>query len=64
MLNISLKDDVPEIEEVFIVQLDSVNLVGGETPGIPPSLGANTIAEVIVAPNDSPQGIVTFAQDM
>ena len=64
MFNISLKDDVPEIEEVFIVQLDSVNLVGGATPGIPPSLGVNTIAEVIVAPNDSPQGIVTFAQDM
>ena len=64
MLDIALKDDVPEIEEVFIVQLDSVNLVGGATPDIPPSLGANTIAEVIVAPNDSPQGIITFAQDM
>lgn len=64
MLGIAPKDDVPEIEEVFIVQLDSVSLVGGSTPGIPPSLGANTIAEVIVAPNDSPQGVITFAQDM
>ena len=58
------KDDVPEIEEVFIVQLDSVSLVGASTPGIPPSLGTNTIAEVIIAPNDSPQGVITFAQDM
>ena len=62
--DVVLKDDVPEIEEVFIVQLDSVNLVGSASPSIPPSLGANTIAEVIVAPNDNPQGIITFAQDM
>ena len=38
--------------------------MGGGNSGIPPSLGANTIAEVIVAPNDNPQGIITFAQDM
>ena len=54
---------MPEIEEVFLVVLDSVSLVGGGTSGIPPSLGDNAIAEVIVAPNDSPQGIITFAQD-
>ena len=48
---------------MFLVELDSVNLVGGPASGIPPSLGDNTVAEVIVAPNDSPQGAITFAQD-
>ena len=46
------------------MQLDSVSLVGNATTGIPPSLGTSTVAEVIVAPNDSPQGIITFSQDM
>lgn len=54
---------MPELEEVFVVELTSVSLVSGDTTGIPPSLGANTVAEVIVAPNDSPQGIITFPQE-
>ena len=55
---------MPELEEVFVVELTSVNLVGGDAMGIPPSLGDNTIAEVVIEPNDSPQGIITFVQDM
>lgn len=55
---------MPELEEVFLVELTSVNLVGSDTTGIPPSLGRNTIAEVFVDPNDNPQGIITFDQDM
>ena len=55
-----MQDNAPELEEVFLVELTSVSLVSGEVTGIPPSLGVNTVAEVIVAPNDSPQGIITF----
>ena len=57
------QDDVPELEEVFLVELTSVTLLDADTTGIPPSLGVNTIAEVIVAPNDSPQGVISFAQE-
>ena len=45
------------------MRLLSVALVGGTANTIPPTLGPNTVARVIIPPNDSPQGILTFTQD-
>lgn len=42
--------------------LTSVTLVGGADSGIPPSLGMDTVAQITIPPNDSPQGILTFIQ--
>ena len=57
------QDDDPELMEVFLVRLVSVVLVGGDNSSIAPSLGTARLAEVTIAPNDSPQGELTFLQD-
>ena len=48
---------------MFLVELTSVTLLDADTTGILPSLGDNTIAEVTVAPNDNPEGVISFAQE-
>ncbi len=48
---------------MFVVRLLSVTLVGDLNDSIPPSLGASSTAEVVIIPNDSPSGEVTFIQD-
>ena len=45
------------------MRLVSVVLVGGDNSSIPPSLGTARLAEVTIAPNDSPQGELTFLQE-
>ncbi len=53
---------IPELDEVFLVRLTSVTLVGGDTSTLPPLLGANNVSEVVIPANDSPQGEMTFEQ--
>ena len=62
ILSALLQDDDPELEEVFVVRLISVALVGGADGSVPPTLGTASVAEVTIAPNDSPRGIITFLQ--
>lgn len=59
----NLQDNAPELDEVFVVRLTSVMLVGAaDGTTVPPSLGAASVAEVTIRPNDSPRGTITFIQ--
>lgn len=58
-----LQDDAPELDEVFVVQLTSVDLVDGEVSTLPPTLGSASMAEVTISPSDNPSGIITFVQE-
>ena len=63
VISVTIVDDVdPELDEVFIVRLTSVTLVGGASSTLPPSIGAGNVSDVIITANDSPQGEMTFAQ--
>lgn len=64
VIPVNLLDDVdPELDEVFLVRLTSVTLVGGANNTILPSIGADNVREVIIVANDSPQGEMTFQQE-
>ncbi len=45
------------------MRLTSVMLAGASDDATPPSLGVESVAEVTIAPNDSPRGTITFLQD-
>jgi len=57
-----LQDDLPELAEGFLVNISSVELVGGSTGPGRPSLKrpGMEVAEVTIAENDDPRGIVQF----
>ncbi len=57
-----VEEVIPELDELFIVQLTSVTLVGGANSTLPPLLGATNVSEVVIPANDSPQGEMTFEQ--
>ncbi|KAI8777860.1 G-protein coupled receptor 98, partial [Biomphalaria glabrata] len=57
-------DDVPEIDEVFIVRLIGVSLMNSTKSTLLPRLASNsTQTEVTIAANDGAQGIFQFATD-
>ena len=64
VIPVSPLDDVdPELDEVFLVRLTSVTLVGEANNTILPSIGADNVREVVIVANDSPQGEMTFQQE-
>lgn len=58
-----MQDADPELDEVFVVQLTSVTLLGGATGTVPPTVGVASVAEVTILSNDSPRGTLTFLQE-
>lgn len=61
---IIINDDLPEVEEVFLVRLVSVTLVGSALNTFPPRLSSNgTVAEIKIGANDGAQGVIVFATD-
>nr|XP_006812422.1 PREDICTED: G protein coupled receptor 98-like protein isoform X1 [Saccoglossus kowalevskii] len=57
-----LEDTIPELDEVFLVNLTSVMLMSTPTTDTPPKLGpADTLAQVTIRANDGTQGVVQFA---
>ncbi|XP_069137444.1 adhesion G-protein coupled receptor V1-like isoform X2 [Argopecten irradians] len=64
-IKIQIKDDdIPEVDEVFIVSLTGVTLVDTDNSAIPPKLaGLGTVAQVIIDANDGTKGVIKFAND-
>lgn len=56
------KDDIPELAESFLVNITSVELVGGSVGAGQPSLKrpGMEVAEVTIQENDDPRGILQF----
>lgn len=56
------KDDVPELAESFVVNITSVELVGGSLGAVQPSVKrpGMEVAEVTIQENDDPRGILQF----
>lgn len=55
-------DDTPEIDEVFIVSLTSVVLIGSDVVPFPPQLASNVTSEVIISANDGTKGLIMFGE--
>lgn len=47
---------------MFLITLNSITLDSNENVDIPPSIGDNDQVEVIILPNDNPEGVLTFRQ--
>jgi G-protein coupled receptor 98 len=58
-----LEDTDAEVDEAFLVNLTSVELIGSLNNTILPKLAANSLAEVIVSSNDGTRGEFVFASD-
>ncbi|KAJ8304146.1 hypothetical protein KUTeg_017729 [Tegillarca granosa] len=57
-------DDLPEVDEVFIVTLTGVTLMDSSGSSMPPSLGqTGTTAQVIINANDGTKGVAIFTPD-
>ena len=57
-------DDLPEIDEVFLVTLTRVELVGLADRSLPPLLASSgTTAEIIIGANDGAKGVFVFRSD-
>lgn len=56
------KDNIPELAESFLVNITSVELVGGSVGAGKPSLKrpGMEVAEVTIQENDDPRGILQF----
>lgn len=56
------KDDIPELGESFLVNITSVEVVGGLVGAGQPSLKrpGMEVAEVTIQENDDPRGILEF----
>lgn len=56
------QDDTPELAESFLVNITSVELVGGSVGAGQPSLKrpGNEVAEVTIQESDDPRGILQF----
>ncbi|XP_052793587.1 adhesion G-protein coupled receptor V1-like [Mya arenaria] len=59
-----MEDEIPEVDEVFVVRLLSVTLINEQASGEPPVLGSTgTVSQVIINANDGTKGEVIFKQD-
>lgn len=58
-------DDIPELGDVFLVNITGVELVNPSqwNDTIPPSLGPNHISEITLLPNDDPHGVFRFPKE-
>lgn len=56
------KDDIPELAESFLINITSVELVGGSVGAGQPSVKRSgmEVAEVTIQENDDPRGILHF----
>lgn len=56
------KDDIPELAESFLINITSVELVGGSVGAGQPSVKRSDmeVAEVTIQENDDPRGILQF----
>ena len=65
IVNVTIIDDLmPEIDEIFLVRLTSVSLVGLVDETSPPRLAeSGTEAEVKIGANDGAQGVIVFGTD-
>lgn len=52
------QDNIPELSEVFVVELLSAHLVSD--PSVTVALGPNTTVQVTITANDNPSGIFMF----
>lgn len=65
VIDVTLVNDAdPELDEVFVVRLTSVTLVNEIIDTLAPSIGADNVREIIIEANDSPQGEITFQQEV
>lgn len=62
-ISVAILDDLlPEVDEVFLVQLTSVTLMEATDGSSLPRLASNgTTAEVTIGANDGAQGVIEFA---
>ncbi|XP_041376199.1 adhesion G-protein coupled receptor V1-like [Gigantopelta aegis] len=59
-----VNDDLPEIDEVFLVKLTQVELIGLGDKDLPPRLASSgVIAEIIIGANDGAKGVFVFRSD-
>lgn len=60
-----IDDDIPELGEVFLVNITGVELVNTSQLGntIPPSLGTHRVSQITLLPNDDPHGVFGFQQE-
>ncbi|XP_041464132.1 adhesion G-protein coupled receptor V1-like [Lytechinus variegatus] len=55
------EDDIPELDEVFLVTLNSVELLGSVDVDTPPKLDTvDLVSEVTISANDGTQGVIRF----
>lgn len=61
-LFVLMKDDTPELAESFLVNITSVELVGGSVGAGQPSLKrpGMEVAEVTIQESDDPRGVLQF----
>ncbi|XP_030832667.1 adhesion G-protein coupled receptor V1 isoform X3 [Strongylocentrotus purpuratus] len=55
------EDEIPELDEVFLVTLNSVELMGSGDVNTPPKLDTtDLVSEVTISANDGTQGVIKF----
>lgn len=59
-----MDDDVPELDEVFIVKIIGVELVNPAQYNntVPPLLGSHLVSQITLSANDDPYGVFKFPQ--
>lgn len=60
-----MDDDIPELDEVFLVNLTGVELVNSSllSNTIPPRLGTHHVSQITLSPNDDPHGVFRFPKE-
>ena len=60
--NKSIQDEIPELNETFIVNITRIELVGGTVDGGQPTINMPgvEVAEIIIEENDDPRGVLEF----
>ena len=58
-------DEIPELGEVFLVNITAVELVNPSlwNNTIPPILGHHHVSEITLLPNDDPHGVFRFPKE-
>ena len=59
-----MDDDVPELDQVFIVKIIGVELVNAAQYNntVPPLLGSHLVSQITLSANDDPYGVFKFPQ--
>ena len=59
-----LDDNIPELGEVFLVNITRVELVDPSqfNNTVPPLLGSHRVSQITLSPNDNPHGVFRFPQ--